>query len=45
ALRFRGIASTSDSQWNEFEGEEEKAEKDEIDNALGDEGDFNIDRF
>ena len=23
ALRFRGIASTSDSQWNDFDGEKE----------------------
>jgi twitching motility protein PilT len=45
ALRFRGIASTSDSQWSEFESEEEKGEKDELDKVLGDDGEFNIDRF
>jgi twitching motility protein PilT len=45
ALRFRGIASTSDSQWNEFEGEDAKDEKDELDKVLGDDGEFNIDRF
>jgi twitching motility protein PilT len=49
ALRFRGIASTSDSNWSDFSGDgEEKAEeeKDEIDDALGDGGDgFSIDRF
>jgi twitching motility protein PilT len=47
ALRFRGIASTSDSNWNEFaeEGEEEKAEVDDLDSVLGEGDDFNIDRF
>ena len=46
ALRFRGIASTSDSQWSEFDGDDEKPEADEIEEALaGDDDGFNIDRF
>jgi twitching motility protein PilT len=49
ALRFRGIASTSDSSWNEFAGDDdsdEKPEEDALDKALGGkEDDFNIDRF
>ncbi|MCZ6694964.1 MAG: type IV pilus twitching motility protein PilT [Acidobacteria bacterium] len=51
ALRFRGIASTSDSQWNEFDGEgggeeeKEKPESDNIDDALADDDGFSIDRF
>ena len=49
ALRFRGIASTSDSNWNEFTGDspttsDEKPDQDEGDGMMeGD--DFNIDRF
>ena len=46
ALRFRGIASTSDSQWSEFDGHDEKPEADEIEEALaGDDDGFSIDRF
>ena len=53
ALRFRGIASTSDSNWSDFsgsgegegEGEEKKEGGDAIDDLLGGEDDFNIDRF
>ena len=54
ALRFRGIASTSDSDWENFgddgEGgaEEEKPEGsdgDAIDDLLGGDDDFSIDRF
>jgi twitching motility protein PilT len=47
ALRFRGIASTSDSSWEDFEGSEQAAEpeKDPIAEAVGGEDDFNIDRF
>jgi twitching motility protein PilT len=46
ALRFRGIASTSDSQWSEFDGDDEKPEADEIEEALaGDDDGFSIDRF
>jgi len=44
ALRFRGIASTSDSQWSEFDGEGSEEKKPEEDAAAGDD-DFNIDRF
>ena len=50
ALRFRGIASTSDSEWNEFASEGEgggsdgKPEDDGV-GALMDDDDFNIDRF
>jgi twitching motility protein PilT len=48
ALRFRGIASTSDSAWSEFAGDGENAdEKPAHDgvSGLNDEDDFNIDRF
>jgi twitching motility protein PilT len=49
ALRFRGIASTSDSSWGDFAGEEGddevKPDADDLDSVLGDDGDFNIDRF
>ena len=46
ALRFRGIASTSHSQWNEFEGDDEKPEVDEIEEAMtGDDDGFSIERF
>jgi twitching motility protein PilT len=46
ALRFRGIASTSDSNWSDFasEGDGEEKPEDEIDKAIGGD-DFNIDRF
>jgi len=48
ALRFRGIASTSDSEWSDFtedeSAEEQKPENDGGDGLL-DEDDFNIDRF
>ena len=46
ALRFRGIASTSDSDWSEFgvEEEPEKEEAKDLDAAAGGD-DFNIDRF
>jgi len=52
ALRFRGIASTSDSDWTDFAGDGEGGEEqkkeggDAIDDLLGSDGDdFNIDRF
>ncbi len=46
ALRFRGIASTSDGNWSEFEGDSEKPEEDDLDEVLGGVGDdFSIDRF
>jgi twitching motility protein PilT len=52
ALRYRGIASTSDSDWSEFSnemGEESVDELDKPDNdgvdGLIDGDDFNIDRF
>jgi len=49
ALRFRGIASTSDSEWYEFSddggnAEDQKPENDGVD-GLMDDDDFNIDRF
>jgi len=45
ALRFRGIASTSDSTWEDFDGEKEEEEKkEEGQQVIGGE-DFNIDRF
>jgi len=48
ALRYRGIASTSDSNWDDFQGEETEGldllEEDESDtDEKGDE--FSIDRF
>jgi len=43
ALRFRGIASTSDASWDDFENEEEK-EADPVEDVLKDD-DFNIERF
>ena len=45
ALRFRGIASTSDAQWSEFDGDEEKPEPEEVEDLLTDDDGFNIDRF
>ena len=49
ALRFRGIASTSDSGWSDFAGEEEDSQPDlSMEGAAGDElatDEFNIDRF
>jgi len=49
ALRFRGIASTSDSGWSDFAGEEEDPEPDlSMEGSSGDElatDEFNIDRF
>lgn len=46
ALRFRGIASTSDAAWSEFaeEGDEMKDEKKEEASGASDD-EFNIDRF
>ena len=44
ALRFRGIASTSDSNWSDFAEDEEKPDAEEAGDALGGD-DFNIDRF
>ena len=48
ALRFRGIASTADSDWNEFANDDqekvdEKPDDGGLDSLLDD--DFNIDRF
>jgi twitching motility protein PilT len=49
ALRFRGIESTSDSEWSGFAGDEDDEASDkkpENDGIAGrDEDDFNIDRF
>ncbi|MCR9098254.1 MAG: type IV pili twitching motility protein PilT, partial [bacterium] len=49
ALRFRGIASTSDSDWNEFAGDGEEKSDEKPDDGGGDslldDDDFNIDRF
>jgi hypothetical protein len=42
ALRFRGIASTSDGTWDDFEGQEETAEE-KIDNEFSD-SDFTDDQ-
>lgn len=50
ALRFRGIASTSDSNWSDFsgdgDGDDQKPDGDALDDILGGDDDgFNIDRF
>jgi twitching motility protein PilT len=47
ALRFRGIASTSDGSWSDFEGDSEKPEDEDIDDILDgkEDDDFSIDRF
>ena len=45
ALRFRGIASTSDAQWSEFNADEEKADVPDLDDQVKDDDDFNLDRF
>jgi twitching motility protein PilT len=49
ALRFRGIASTSDSEWGEFAGNDDApaAEEKPDDTGVGGllDDDFNIDRF
>ena len=46
ALRFRGIASTSDGTWDDFEGKEEDAKPDEeIDEDSSDSGADFIERF
>jgi twitching motility protein PilT len=47
ALRFRGIASTSDSQWSDFGGEDQSEEKEEAEETLDlDEDDgLKLDRF
>lgn len=45
ALRFRGIASTSDAQWSEFDGGDDKPENDEIEDVLASDDGFSIDRF
>jgi twitching motility protein PilT len=45
ALRFRGIASTSDSSWSDFAGaEDEKPDEETVDTATNSD-EFNIDRF
>jgi len=45
ALRFRGIASTSDSTWDNFEGDKEKAEEEVIKEEKKPEDDGFIQRF
>ena len=51
ALRYRGIASTSDGNWSEFdgsgdgEGKPEDPEKPDPGDAMGTDDDFNIERF
>jgi twitching motility protein PilT len=45
ALRFRGIASTSDSTWENFEGDKEKAEEEVIKEEKKPEDDGFIQRF
>ncbi len=45
ALRFRGIASTSDGTWEDFDGKDEEKTKDAVEEVLGGDDGFNIDRF
>ncbi|HEX5067743.1 MAG TPA: type IV pilus twitching motility protein PilT [Myxococcota bacterium] len=45
ALRFRGIASTSDSTWDNFEGDKEKAEEEILKEEKKPEDDGFIQRF
>ena len=49
ALRYRGIASTSDGNWSDFDGEGEGKPEDpdapDAGDAMGAEDDFNIERF
>jgi twitching motility protein PilT len=45
ALRFRGIASTSDSSWSDFAGAEDEKPDDETVDTATDSDEFNIDRF
>jgi len=46
ALRFRGIASTSDSAWQDFDNDSEKPDAEApVDDPLVEGDDFNIDRF
>ncbi|HVH17363.1 MAG TPA: type IV pilus twitching motility protein PilT [Myxococcota bacterium] len=45
ALRFRGIASTSDSTWDNFEGDKEKAEEEVLKEEKKPEDDGFIQRF
>ncbi len=48
ALRYRGIASTSDGTWSEFDPESDEAKNEEDEKSDGDLGvgdDFNINRF
>jgi twitching motility protein PilT len=50
ALRYRGIASTSDGNWSDFEGDgaeadPEKPDGDPVAGEASEDGDFSIDRF
>jgi hypothetical protein len=45
ALRFRGIASTSDGTWDDFEGKEEEKSEEGADEAPGAPGADFIERF
>jgi twitching motility protein PilT len=45
ALRFRGIASTSDGTWDDFEGEAADAKPAASEAEAGGEPDFNLERF
>jgi twitching motility protein PilT len=48
ALRYRGIASTSDGNWSEFDGDGDKPEDPEgadPSDAMGADDDFSIERF
>ena len=48
ALRYRGVASTSDGNWSDFDPDSDasKAEDGEmLEDGLGQDGDFNIERF
>jgi len=45
ALRFRGIASTSDGNWEDFDGSKDDEEKADAAPVAGGDDDFNIEKF
>ena len=48
ALRYRGVASTSDGNWSDFDPDSDAAKAEDgemLEDGLGQDGDFNIERF
>jgi len=48
ALRYRGVASTSDGNWSDFDPDSDAAKAEDgerLHDGLGEDGDFNIERF